>query len=188
MIRMMVFLGNPGLQYKNTRHNAAWLCSDYMDELKNGHWQNKFKGSWLSCGSEDRKVIYLKPETYMNKSGESVGAAASFFKIKPEEILVVHDDLELPFGEIGFRTGGGLAGHNGLKSISSHLGTRDFHRFRIGIGRPVHGSISSWVTGRFSGEEEIHLSLILEKSADMLLSYPGKEINKVVQSKIKVIN
>ncbi|MBN2658326.1 MAG: aminoacyl-tRNA hydrolase [Spirochaetales bacterium] len=187
MIKMMVFLGNPGLQYRNTRHNAAWLCCEYMDELKNGSWQKKFKGSWLSSGTGDRKVVCLKPETYMNKSGESVGAAASFFKIKADEILVVHDDLELSFGEIGFRTGGGLAGHNGLKSIAAQLGTKDFHRFRIGIGRPVHGTAASWVTGRFTSEEEIHLPLILEKSAGIIMNFPGRETGTIEQGKISVI-
>lgn len=188
MIRMMVFLGNPGLQYRNTRHNTAWLCSDYLIETKTGQWQNKFKGSWLSWGFGASKIIYLKPETFMNKSGESVAAAASFFKIKSDEILVIHDDIEMKFGFIGFRTGGGLAGHNGLKSIATCLGTKDFHRFRIGIGRPVHGSVSSWVTGRFSSEEEIHLPLIFEKSAQILATYPGKETKNLDNSKIQVIN
>jgi len=187
MIKMMVFLGNPGIQYKNTRHNAAWLCADFISDLKEGNWQKKFKGCWLSSGTGERKVVYLKPETFMNKSGESVAAASAFFKLKSEEILVVHDDLEMAFGEIGFRTGGGLAGHNGLKSIATQLGTRDFHRFRIGIGRPVHGSVSSWVTGRFSGEEEIHLPQILERSADMLNSYRGREVSTFDQSKISII-
>lgn len=188
MIRMVVFLGNPGLQYRNTRHNAAWLCSEYINALKSGNWQKKFKGTWLSDGFGDNKVIYLKPETYMNKSGESVGAAATFFKIRTDEILVVHDDLELNYGFIGFRTGGGLAGHNGLKSIATHLGGKDFHRFRIGIGRPAHGSVSSWVTGRFSREEEIHLSLILEESARRIMSYRGMNVKSISQDKFQVVH
>jgi len=188
MIKMMVFLGNPGQQYRNTRHNAAWLCAEYIESLKEGNWQKKFKGSWLGTGTGERKIINLKPETFMNKSGESVAAAATFFKLRTEEILVVHDDLEMSFGEIGFRTGGGLAGHNGLKSIATHLGSRDFHRFRIGIGRPAHGSVSSWVTGRFSREEEIQLPLILERSAGILTSCPGKEVRTLEQSKIRVLN
>ena len=166
---MVVFLGNPGQQYKNTRHNAGWLCCNLIDEIKDERWQKKFKSRWLSLGNGDRKVIFLKPETFMNKSGESVIAAATFFKIKTDEILIVHDDLEQDFGIISFRTGGGLAGHNGLKSIASLLGTKDFHRFRIGIGRPVHGSVSSWVTGRFSKDEELHLELILLKSAELIM-------------------
>lgn len=187
MIKLMVFLGNPGLEYRNTRHNAAWLCCERIEELRNASWQQKFKGSWTSSGSGDEKVIFLKPETFMNKSGESAGSAASFFKVKPHEILAVHDDLEMNFGQIGFRTGGGLGGHNGLRSLAEHLGTKDFHRFRIGIGRPVHGSVSSWVTGRFSPEEEIHLSLILDRSAQMIMSLPGKEVKTIEQKKIQVI-
>lgn len=188
MIKMIVFLGNPGLQYRNTRHNAAWLCCDRIDELRQGNWQSKFKGKWMSHGTGDQKIVYLKPETYMNKSGESVGAASSFFKIKASEILVVHDDLEMEYGFIGFRTGGGLAGHNGLKSIAAHLGDKNFQRFRIGIGRPVHGSVSSWVTGRFSRDEEIHLDLILDESAKRILSYLGKDLKTISQDKCKVVH
>lgn len=187
MIKMIVFLGNPGLQYKNTRHNAGWMCCDFINEIRYENWQKKFKGSWLSYGHGDKKVIFLKPETYMNKSGESVIAAATFFKIKPEEILIVHDDLEQKYGIISFRTGGGLGGHNGLKSISAHLGTKDFHRFRIGIGRPVHGSVSSWVTGRFTREEEIHLSLILEKTAELIMLSAGKNPKTISTEKITII-
>jgi len=187
MIKMIVFLGNPGQQYKNTRHNAGWMCCDLISDIKYENWQSKFKGSWLSYGNGDKKIIFLKPETFMNKSGESVSAAAAFFKIYPEEILVVHDDLEQKYGVISFRTGGGLAGHNGLKSISSHLGTKEFHRFRIGIGRPVHGSVSSWVTGRFSKEEEIHLPLILEKSASVIMGFAGTEIKSISAEKISII-
>lgn len=184
MIKMIVFLGNPGLQYKSTRHNAGWMCCDHIDEIRNEKWQKKFKGSWLSYGNGDTKIICLKPETFMNLSGESVSAAAAFFKLKTDEILVVHDDLEQKYGVISFRRGGGLAGHNGLKSISGHLGTKDFHRFRIGIGRPVHGSVSSWVTGRFSQEEEVHLELILSRSASKVMDCLKKEPLSLSQEKI----
>lgn len=187
MIKMIVFLGNPGLEYKNTRHNAGWMCCDLIAEIRYENWQKKFKGSWLSQSIGGRKIIFLKPETFMNKSGESVSAAAAFFKIQADEILVVHDDLEQKYGVISFRTGGGLAGHNGLKSLSSLLGTKDFQRLRIGIGRPVHGSVSSFVTGRFSKEEEIHLEIILENSASLVMNCIGKEINSISQEKISLI-
>ena len=188
MIKMIVFLGNPGIQYKNTRHNAGWLCCETINEIKYENWQKKFKGSWISYGIGEKKVIFLKPDTFMNKSGDSLRAATDFFKIKTHELLIVHDDLEMPFGIISFRTGGGLAGHNGLKSITTQLGTKDFHRFRIGIGRPIHGSVSSWVTGRFSKDEEIHLSLILEKSAQLIMSYIGIDPKLIEENKIQVIN
>lgn len=187
MIKLVVFLGNPGIQYRQTRHNAAWLCSELISDLQVSQWQKKFKGQWTSTGFGEGKCIFLKPETYMNKSGESVGSALSFFKLKPENLLVVHDDLEMPYGTIGFRKGGGLAGHNGLKSIATHGGTKDFYRFRIGIGRPVHGSVSSWVMGRFSKEEEIHLSFILEKSARLIMDYTSKELKKDETQTLKII-
>jgi PTH1 family peptidyl-tRNA hydrolase len=186
MIKMIVFLGNPGQEYANTRHNAGWLCCDYIKQVQYENWQKKFKGSWLSYGTGENKVIFLKPETFMNKSGESLVAAMVFFKIQAKEVLVVHDDLEQKFGTISFKSGGGLGGHNGLKSIATLCGTQDFHRFRIGIGRPVHGSVSSWVTSRFSKEEEIHLPLILDKSAAMVMNCLGMDTNRISQEKIIV--
>lgn len=187
MIKMIVFLGNPGQEYKDTRHNAGWLCCDHIEKIKYDNWQKKFKGLWLSNGTGNSKIIFLKPETFMNKSGESVIAAMTFFKIKTDEILVVHDDLEQKFGTVSFRTGGGLAGHNGLKSIAAQLGSKEFHRFRIGIGRPVHGSVASWVTGRFSKVEEIHLDLILEKSADIIINIIGRDTKNISQEKINYV-
>lgn len=130
----------------------------------NLRWKEKFHGRIADTASGR----FLIPGTYMNESGKSVAAAAVFYKLKPEEILVVHDDLELPFGSIALRTGGGPAGHNGLKSIKKLIGADGFHRLRIGIGRPEKGGVDSWVLGRFSPLEENMLPDILDAAADSI--------------------
>ena len=165
MIQLIVFLGNPGAQYAQTRHNIAWMLAD---ELQVSDWQSRFKGSCakLFLSGESRHI--LKPETFMNRSGESVQALMHFFKIEPESMLVVHDDIELAFGVAGYRKGGGLGGHNGLRSIKTAIGTPDFFRFRIGVGRPEHGSVSSYVLGKFKEEESAVLPLYLEKAGILL--------------------
>ena len=154
-IQLCVFLGNPGKNYEKTRHNIAWLAARHLPLYSSLTWQDKFKGRFCSP--------YLLPQTFMNLSGESVCACMSFYKILPARLLVVHDDTELPFGTAGFRWGGGLAGHNGLRSIKQHLGTQEFWRFRLGIGRPQHGDLSSHVLGKFSPAEEAVLEDYLSR-------------------------
>ena len=168
MIKLIVGLGNPGAQYELTRHNIAWILLDTHPELERSNWKEKFKGQYADFNLKGEKIYALKPHTFMNLSGESVGPMCKFFKIAPEEILVVQDELDLPFGQIHFKKGGGLAGHNGLKSISQHLGTNDYYRLRIGIGRPQHGSVSSWVLSKFPASQDTELSLVMEKTNQAL--------------------
>ena len=171
MIKLVVGLGNPGSEYEFTRHNMGWLLLDAYSPISGNNWKSKFKGFYTDATIGSEKIYFLKPDTYMNLSGESVQPLCQFFKIKPEEILVLQDELDLPFGQIMFKKGGGLAGHNGLKSITQCLGTQDFHRMRIGIGRPVHGSVSNWVLGKFSGDKEIELGVVLDKSSEALSAF-----------------
>ena len=152
MIKCAVFLGNPGKEYEKTRHNAGFLLSDYL--YGGNNWQSKFHAFYLTDG--DLRI--LKPLTYMNLSGTSVSECASFFKLKSDEILVVHDDLELPLGEARLQQGGGTKGHNGIKSIRDRLGREDFMRLRIGIGKPVHGDTALYVTSPFTKDEMITLT------------------------------
>ncbi|MBY0516109.1 MAG: aminoacyl-tRNA hydrolase [Bacteriovoracaceae bacterium] len=163
MIRLIVALGNPGSDYHATKHNIAWMFVDSLPLVKAANWKAKFKGEFCEINIKGNKTIVLKPQTYMNLSGESVQPLAAFYKISPQEILVVQDELDLPFGQCHFKMGGGLAGHNGLKSIAACLGTEDFARMRVGIGRPVHGSVSDWVLSRFSNNEQIQMDLLFEK-------------------------
>lgn len=148
--RLIIGLGNPGLKYAGTRHNIAW---DLIDQTFSLDWKSKFKGEYSSLDDSTGRIYFLKPQTYMNLSGESAKPMMDFFKIKKENILIVHDELDFPFGTVGFKPGGGLAGHNGLKSLALHLGDGEFKRLRLGIGRPVHGTVSDWVLSRF-GEAE----------------------------------
>ena len=150
-------LGNPGREYERTRLNAGWLVLDELARRHSGSWRSKFSGSLAEIRLGDLRLALLKPETYMNDSGRSVGAAVRFFKVEPEQVLVVHDDVDLEAGRLQARAGGGLAGHNGLRSLAQHLGSQDFLRLRIGIGRPGRGDprpVADWVLSPFSPEED----------------------------------
>lgn len=168
MFKLVVALGNPGAEYEFTRHNIAWIQLRFIEEIENQTWKSKFKGEYTSTDINGEKVYFLKPLTYMNLSGESIAPLCSFYKIQPSEVLVIHDELDIPYGQIHFKKGGGLAGHNGLKSTAQHLGTSDFYRLRMGIGRPVHGSVSSWVLGKISGDDEIALGQYMSETTKAL--------------------
>lgn len=168
MIKLIVALGNPEEKYALTRHNIAWQLLPYLSFFQNLNWKEKFKGKYASHSIQSHKLLFLAPQTYMNKSGESVQLFMTFFKFTTEDILVIHDDIELEFGVVGFKTGGGMAGHNGLRSIASSLGASDFNRFRLGISRPVHGKVDSYVLGKFSEDEQVVLPTYLKKAAQLL--------------------
>jgi PTH1 family peptidyl-tRNA hydrolase len=143
MIKLIVGLGNPGRQYEKTRHNAGFLFLDTLLSNYGGSWQldGKFQGHLAEAVINYNKVLLLKPETFMNRSGQSVGKVARYYKIQPEEILVVHDELDFQTGVVKLKKDGGHAGHNGLRDIIAHLGSNGFYRLRIGIGRPAPGKV-----------------------------------------------
>jgi PTH1 family peptidyl-tRNA hydrolase len=150
-------LGNPGREYERTRHNAGWLVLDELARRHGSTWRSKFSGSLAEMRLGDLRLALLKPETYMNESGRSVGAAVRFFKVEPEQVLVVHDDVDLDAGRLQARAGGGLAGHNGLRSLAQHLGSQDFLRLRIGVGRPGRGDprpVADWVLSPFAPDDD----------------------------------
>lgn len=165
---LLVLLGNTGSRYARTRHNAGWMLEETRLLSGAPGWQQKFKGLWCRTAIEGHSVVILKPQTMMNLSGESVQAATRFFRIGTDSVAVAHDEVELPFGEIGVRFGGGLAGHNGLRSVAHCLGTRDFWRVRIGVGRPRRGELHGHVLGRFDADEEAVLPDILEATASLV--------------------
>lgn len=167
-ISLIAALGNPDPQYTFTRHNIAWQMIEFLSYYPELDWQEKFKGLYSTYGIGNERVFFLKPLTYMNRSGLSLVILMNFFQIEPEEVLVIHDDLELDFGVVDFKRGGGLGGHNGLRSIASSLGTRDFNRMRLGISRPSHRDITSYVLGPFSSEEEPLLENFFSKAAGLL--------------------
>jgi len=189
-IKLVVGLGNPESQYENTRHNIGFRIIDNLCNTLNLKLTEKFKGEYDYENLKGKKVFFLKPLTFMNKSGESVQSLSSFFKIKPDEILVIYDDIETQFGTISFKYGGGLAGHNGLKSIKQHLKTENFHRLKIGVSRPSKGSVSSYVLGKFTPDEQAVLPLIIEKASTILTEHLPNNILEAEKKykKLKVIN
>jgi peptidyl-tRNA hydrolase, PTH1 family len=132
-------LGNPGREYAANRHNAGFMVADALARRHGGSWRGKFSGELSELRVGDARVALLKPMLYMNESGRSVSAAARFFKVEPQDLLVVHDEGDFDLGRLQLRLGGGLAGHNGLRSIAKSLGTQEFLRLRIGVGRPGRG-------------------------------------------------
>jgi peptidyl-tRNA hydrolase, PTH1 family len=160
-------LGNPGRQYARTRHNAGWLVMDELARRHDGSFRGKFSGQLSEVRLDELRLALLKPETYMNESGRSIGGARKFFKVEPADLLVVHDDVDLEPGRLQARLGGGLAGHNGLRSIAQALGTNDFLRLRIGVGRPGRGdrrSVADYVLDDF--EPEVDVDELIGRAAD----------------------
>lgn len=161
---LIVGLGNPGPQYASNRHNIGFMVADRLAERLIGGYRQKFNGELIRGAIAGEDVSILKPMTWMNLSGTSVGAAASFFKLSPPEVIVIHDELDLDAGQVRVKVGGGHAGHNGLRSIFQHFG-KDFVRVRCGIGRPAKGDVTRYVLGDFRGEELIDLPEMIDKAA-----------------------
>ena len=168
---LVVGLGNPGREYEGNRHNVGWMVVDELARRHDGSWRSKFNGRLTDVRIDGHRVALLKPETYMNLSGSSVQAAASFFKVDPEHVLVVHDEGDFDLGRLQARQGGGLAGHNGLRSIAQSLGTQDFLRLRIGVGRPERGDprpLADYVLSNFEPHDDAER--IVSRAADAVES------------------
>jgi peptidyl-tRNA hydrolase, PTH1 family len=160
-------LGNPGREYAKTRHNVGFMVVDELAARLDGSWRTKFSGDLAEVRLGDLRVALLKPQTYMNESGRSVGAAGRFFKVQPESLLVVHDEVDLEPGRLQVRLGGGLAGHNGLRSVAGALGTPEFARLRIGVGRPERGDprpVADFVLSEFP--PELDVEALVRRAAD----------------------
>jgi PTH1 family peptidyl-tRNA hydrolase len=151
-------LGNPGPEYADTRHNVGFMVADELARRHGGSWRAKFSGDLAEMRLDGLRLALLKPQTYMNESGRSVGSAVRFFKVEPETLLVVHDEVDLEPGRLQARLGGGLAGHNGLRSVAQQLGTGDFARLRIGVGRPERGDprpVADFVLSPFAPDVDV---------------------------------
>ena len=160
-------LGNPGREYTGHRHNVGWMVVDELARRHGATFRGKFSGRLAETRIGDARIALLEPETYMNESGRSVSAAARFFKVDPDAILVVHDEGDFDLGRLQARVGGGLAGHNGLRSVARHLGTPDFLRLRIGVGRPERGDprpLADYVLSDFEPHEDAEA--IVARAAD----------------------
>src|SRR4051794_16361860 len=153
-------LGNPGREHAGNRHNVGWHVVDELARRHDGQWRAKFNGRLAEVRIDGHKVALLKPETFMNDSGRSVRAAMQFFKLEPDAVLVVHDESDLEPGRLQARLGGGTAGHNGVRSVAQHLGTPEFLRLRVGVGRPGRGDprpLADWVLSDFAPEDDVEL-------------------------------
>lgn len=206
MIQLVAFLGNYGREYANTRHNAGWLFASSLPFASKLNWSSKYKSdfyaadydvlaNWLkeaglikerSDGSlpipEDApaKIYFMKPMTYMNLSGDAIAEAARFFKIPASDILIVHDEIELPLGTVSFKWSGGLGGHNGLRSMKSNFGTADFWRLRIGIGKTEN--VADYVLSNFTSDEQIVLSQVFPQTHELFAkALTSKDPSKLIQ-------
>jgi peptidyl-tRNA hydrolase, PTH1 family len=166
---LVVGLGNPGKKYEANRHNVGFMTADELARAESlGDFRDKFSGLFSRGSTRFGDIAFLKPMTFMNLSGDSVQPCAAFLKIAPSEIIVIHDELDVPFGEVRIKFGGGHAGHNGLRSLIDRLGTPDFVRVRVGIGRPppeFRGDVADYVLGNFDSSEKAELPAIILKAA-----------------------
>lgn len=167
---LVVGLGNPGTRYENTRHNAGQFVVDELALRRSERWREHKAGArvietWLRMGGE--KVVLAKPNTYMNLSGAPVAALAKYYDVEPDHVIVIHDELDIPFDTLKLKVGGSPGGHNGVKDIIRTLGTQDFNRVRVGIGRPPgRQDAADWVLNPFSAAERENLPLLISDAAD----------------------
>ena len=188
-VYLIVGLGNPGRAYANTRHNVGFMVVDRLGERWRAAWkaEKKFQSRMARVDQDARRCLLCEPQTYMNLSGEAVGAVMNFYRLTPERLLVVVDDADLPFGEIRMRAEGSSGGHHGLESIEAHLGTRQYPRLRIGIGREALASgqnaareISGYVLGAFRAAEAELLGKVLTRARDQIECWLDEGIGKAM--------
>ena len=182
---LVVFLGNPGPKYAGTRHNAGFMTADAMEKLQNTEINKlRFKALTGSCTINGEKVMLMKPQTYMNLSGEAVIQAVNFYKIPPEHVIVVSDEISLPVGKLRIRQKGSAGGHNGLKNIIAHLGTENFPRIRLGVGAPSHPDydMKDWVLATFKNQDAADMADAAKRAAEAVVCYitdgPDRAMNR----------
>jgi len=180
---IVAFLGNPGLKYNGTRHNAGFMAADAM-EKKLGVSINKmrFKALTQTVDIGGKKVLLMKPQTFMNLSGDAIAQAANFYKVPPERVIVVSDETALPIGKLRIRRGGSAGGHNGLKSVIARLGTDQFPRIRLGVGDKPHPDydMADWVLSAFKGQDAADMELVAKKAADAVECYITEDADRAM--------
>ncbi len=182
---LVVFLGNPGLRYEGTRHNAGFMAADAFAKAHKADLNRaRFHALTAQCELGGEKVLLMKPQTYMNLSGEAAAEAARFYKLPPAHVLVVSDEISLPIGKLRIRTKGSAGGHNGLKSIIACLGTEEFPRIRLGVGAPPHPDydMADWVLSSFKNQDAVDMQKAAERAAQAVEAYilegPERAMNK----------
>jgi PTH1 family peptidyl-tRNA hydrolase len=181
---LIVGLGNPGKEYAGTRHNAGFLVLEQLGQRWRANWnlEKKFSSRLAKMERNGRKIILAQPQTFMNASGKAVASLSSFFRLPTAQVLIVVDDADLPFGEIRMRSGGSSGGHHGLESIEQHLGTREFPRLRIGIGRRAtdNREITNYVLGQFAADERELMGKILTRAGEQIDCWLNAGIQKAM--------
>lgn len=168
-MKLIAGLGNPGKKYDQTKHNTGFMALDhYLNKNNLDLDKDKFEGLWTKQKINGEDVIFLEPQTFMNDSGKSIAQVANFFKIAPEYILVIHDDMDMPIGKIRIRANGKSGGHNGIKSIMACLGTNNFNRLKIGIRHPRKESVVSWVLSPFNDEQQKLMDAAFDVSENII--------------------
>jgi len=178
---LLVCLGNPGKDYESTRHNIGFMAADELARRENIKINKlRYRALTGEIKTDSQRVLVIKPQTYMNLSGESVKLAGGFYKIPPDHVLVISDDVALPLGKLRVRAGGSAGGHNGLKNIIAHLGTDQFPRIRVGVGAPVHpeDGMVDWVIGRFSAQERKVVEEAVGRAVDAALCVIEKGVQE----------
>jgi peptidyl-tRNA hydrolase, PTH1 family len=179
---LVACLGNPGREYADTRHNVGFMVGDELVRRHGASYRAKFSGDLAELRLDGLRLAVLKPQTFMNESGRSVGAAVRFFKVPPESLVVVHDEVDLEPGRLQVRAGGGLAGHNGLRSVAQHVKTSDFLRVRVGVGRPERGDprpVADFVLSPFA--PELDMEGLVGRAADAVEAVAGDGIEEAQQ-------
>ena len=180
---LAVFLGNPGLRYEGTRHNAGFMAGDALAKAKGVSINRaRFKALTGVCELGGQNVLLMKPQTFMKLSGDAVSEAARFYRIPPERVLVVSDEISLPVGKLRVRTKGSAGGHNGLKDIIAKLGTSDFPRIRLGVGAPPHPDydMADWVLGSFKNQDALDMADCAKRAAEAVECYVGEGADKAM--------
>jgi PTH1 family peptidyl-tRNA hydrolase len=183
---LIVGLGNPGPKYAQNRHNVGFMVVDEIARRARAEvFREKFGGDVSGCEVAGQRVVLLKPMEYMNVSGRAVQRTAAFYQIEPREIVVVHDEIDLDFGTLRVKVGGGHAGHNGIRSIAQDLGTQDFVRIRCGVGKPGHKNVAGHVLGDFGKAEQEEAKIIVQEAADAVEEILRKGAN-LAMNKVNV--
>lgn len=180
---IVVFLGNPGAKYENTRHNIGFMTANVIEKKENIKINKlKYKALTAVCQIGDEKVLLMKPQTYMNLSGDAVRQAASFYKIPTDRIIVVSDDISMPVGKLRIRRSGSAGGHNGLKDIIAKCGGDGFPRIKVGVGSPPNPEydVADWVLGTFKNQDAVDIKAATEKAADAVEVIIASGIDKAM--------
>ena len=178
MIKVVVGLGNPGDKYSGTRHNIGFDVMDKLGDHFNLSWQNKYNAEYAEHNINGEKVYFLKPLTFMNLSGDSIVQLVNFYKISPSDVFVIHDEMNIDYGKMKIRRNGSAGGHNGLKSIIERLGSQEYPRLKMGIGKDPSKDVVSYVLGKFTPKEKEIYDEFMDKGAEAVLSVLDKGIDK----------